>query len=861
MEPNRLLKGILRFCCPSSRLDDVQGDFEELFKERVEEKGRGRAILHFLIDAVSLIPVKISRRSNAAGSLFKSYFKLAMRHSWKNKWSMMINVVGLSLAIGVCIFAYTFQAFNIEFDSVYPNTEKIYRLHSITVENNTERRNELSPLAIDDKLRSEISGITKVSSYLDERMTVKSGSDYFLEGVAVVSYDFFQMFDIPLWYGSLSDLGKRPMAYLTKPAAKKYFGNKAAVGEALTIYVNNRRKLEVIVGGVFEDIPLNSSFYFDVIISKSDYLKTLDIDENDWSNHTYISHYLELHPEQREEVSTIINTYIKQQNETHEEFKMDRFELVPFRSSLISEDVMWRAYANDRLPMSATMILSVLALMVFFVACFNLANTSMALIAKRLKEIGIRKTLGSRGKQIFTQFLFEIGIISALSFVLGLLMSDFISDGFMSLFDGESFLLKDVDLVGISIFTASFLLFTTLIAGFLPALYAWKFQPVAILRKSVKLKGVSILNKALTVAQYSISITILVTAISFSLNSDFLDQMDLGYQNEGIIHLPLADSAYYQAMSETINQLPGVTSSSARNHLANYGQFSDNITLRLDTSTHEVRYYLVGSGYLDFMNVTITTGRGFIQGSEADHRKSILVNQEFARQFFGGENPINEVVQVGGISKTIVGVTADIIDNVFKSSELRPIIFALDEREELPHLVVKTTHGNLQEINDRLRSAWSEQIDEPYPGQFQKDVSIGNGATQSDSIYKVFLAMAVLGGLLSIIGIFSLAKLNIARRTKEVSIRKVLGASFKQLILTVNRSFTAVLVAALVFGCGLGYFIADFVLGMIYHYRVAVPLLATMGCGVFIIAMSLIIITSAVLVPAKSNPIVGLRVE
>ncbi len=859
--PNHFLRKTLNLCCPSRRLDDVQGDFEELFAERVEEKGRVKANIYFLMDALSLIPLKISKRSNTMGSLFKSYIKLAIRHSWKNKWSMLINVVGLSCAIGVCIFAYTFQAYNIEFDSFYPNTEKIYRIHAMTIENNRERRNELSPLAMDNNLRNEISGITKVSSYYDRLMTIKSGADFFEDGVAVVSTDFFEMFDIPLWYGSFADLGKRPMVYLTKPSAKRYFGNEMALGKELTIYLRNNRRLDVIVGGVFEDLPLNTSFYFGVLINRDDYFNSLNIEQNDWGNQAYVGHYLEINPGQEEEVISIINSYIGRQNEAHEEFKIDHFELVPFRSSLISEDELTRSYTNDRLPISATMILGVLALLIFFVACFNLANTSMALIAKRLKEIGIRKTLGSRGKQIFIQFLFEIGMISAISFSIGMLMSNTISNGFMSLFEGESFLLKDVNLLGISLFAASFLVFTTLISGLLPALYAWKFQPVAILRKSVKLKGVSLLNKVLTVAQYSISITILVTAISFSLNSDFLDQLELGYQNEGIIHLPVTDSTHHVTIKPRIEQIPGVSISSTRHHLANYGRFSDEIMLEMDTSNYDVRYYSVGSGYLDFMNVKITSGRGFIDDSEFDRQNSILVNQEFARQYFEGEDPVNQVVKVGGISKTIVGVTTDIIFNVFKSSEVRPIIFALDRQEELPHLVVKTTHGDLQEVNEKLTSIWSANIDEPYPGQFQRDVSIGNGSSQSDSIYKVFLAMAILGGLLSVIGIFSLAKLNIARRTKEVSIRKVLGASIKELIFTINHSFTIVLSVSFVLGCVLGYFIADFVLDTIYFYRVEVSILASVASGLFVMIVSLIMITNAVLVPAKSNPVTGLRVE
>jgi len=862
--PPKLALRIFRWYCRPDRVEELEGDLEEVFFRRVKNGStvwKAKFFFWWNIFRCYKSYARTKTQNNSImTSLFKSYFKLAIRHSWKNKWSVLINVTGLGIALSMCVFMYTLYAYNFEFDTFYKDTDNLYRIHAMTFENGQERRNEMAPIALEDKLRNEIAGIDGVSSYFARTVNIKKGNEFFSEYAGIGSTDLVDMFEMPLWYGSYEGFDDRPLIYLTKPLAVKLFGSELALGEELTVYFGDVEKVEVTVGGVLEKIPLNSSFDFNLVLNQREYLQAMDMDPNDWSNKRYEGQYLSLDANKLEQVTEEINKYITVQNEGHEERKITTFELVPFSSDLIQEGTLNRSYSNNRLRPQVYIIFTVLISMIFLTACFNLANTSMALIAKRLKEIGIRKTLGSGSKQILMQFLFEMGIISFLAFIIALLTANTTSGMIMGLF-GVSFLLQDANLTGIILFVLGFLLFTTFVAGLLPALYAWRFQPISIMRKSVKLKGVSWLNRALTIAQYSFSIAVLAAGITFSQNSDFLKNLDLGYTDESVFDLDLGSSEYYVQMKQEIEQIPGVVTAGTQNHLGNFGRYSSQAVLEIDTATHEVRHYTVGPGYLDLMEVNMISGRGFIEESDADQSESILVTKPFGDIYFNGKDPLHHVVKIGGERKTIVGVVADIIDDVYEDSEPSPTVFSLDRNADLRHLIVKASGENLTEIEDQLKYIWSQNIDKPYDGTLQEDLALGDAGRDTKNLQKIFVAMAILGGFLSIVGIFSLAKLNVAKRIKEISVRKVLGATIKQLLYAINRSFVIVLLISLVVGCSLGYFVSDAVLGLIYKYYVDVSMVTIAISGFFILILSLIAITGAVVTPANANPVMGLRQE
>ncbi len=791
--------------------------------------------------------------------LFKSYFKLAIRHSWRNKWAVLINVVGLGMALSMCIFLYMIYAFNIEFDTAYEGTEDVYRLHSFTMENGVERRNEMSPMALDNALRNNVGGINELATYYAVRTSIKTDDDYFAERVAFVSTEFLDMFETPLWYGSFAPFGEQPVAYLSRDLAKKYFGDEIALDRTLSIYLGGSNKREVVVAGVFERLPPNRSFDTEIVVHYSEYSEAYNIDANDWKNHRYLAHYMRTSPEQLADIETQINRYIPQQNEGHEERKITRFELVPFLSPTVANHTLWRSYVTSRLRPEVYFIFSTLIGMVFLIACFNLANTSMAMTSNRLKEIGIRKTLGSRSKQILVQFLFEMGVICSLAFVLAIALANTTSQAILGLF-GATFVLQDIDLTGVILFTLIFLTFTTLVAGLLPALYAWRFQPIAIMRKSVRLKGVNWLNKTLTVGQFAFSIAVLTAGVTFSQNKVFLDNIPLGYDEEGIYVIELQERKQFGPLKQQVDQIPGVQTAGTSDNIGAWNDGSP-ATLKIDTATYEVSNYVVGEDYLDLLSVEIVTGRSFIKGSKNDQSNSVLVNQEFARKYFEGNSPVNEVITVSNDRKTIVGVTRDIIKDVYEDAVESPSIISMGPDTVMRYLVIKTASSDIPTLEANLKTIWSDLYDLPYQGRSQGDLAVGNAKKDSDNLQKIFLTMALLGGFLSLAGIFALAKLNVARRLKEITIRKVLGATVKELLVAINRSFAITLAASLVTGSALGFLVSQTVLSLIYKHHVPVTPLTSLSNGALIVIFSVLMITLAVYVPARTNPVQGLREE
>lgn len=315
----------------------------------------------------------------------------------------------------------------------------------------------------------------------------------------------------------------------------------------------------------------------------------------------------------------------------------------------------------------------------------------------------------------------------------------------------------------------------------------------------------------------------------------------------------------YQIVRQEIAQLPGIQVGGTRNHIGRYGSGSLGSIL-IDTTKHEVKVYTIGENYLDLMQVDVKSGRPFHAGNQSDEN-AILVNSEFAKSYYEGKDPINEVIKLNGERKTIVGVVNNFIDDVYEDAEMTPFILKKGSEDEMIQLLIAGEKSKLASLEPEFRSIWSDHIDLPYTGQLQEDFALGSAASDSENLQKIFLVMALLGGFLSLVGIFSLAKLNVAKKFKEMSIRKVLGATLKDLFIGVNKTFLIILLFAVFIGSLLGYLVADNALSMIYKYHVDVSPLTSVLCALFIVLFSVVMISVAVFSPAKANPVVGLRDE
>lgn len=851
-----------RWYCRHEMREELEGDLLEMHQKRLDA-GRSKLLLTLafwwdVIRCCKPYAWGTYRSKGTSLALYSSYAKLAMRHAWKNKGPVAINIIGLGLALGVCITIYMMHAYNLEFDSFYKNTNQIFRVHSLRNQESGPLRYELIPMAMVSELQSALPEVQTSASYLVENTVIKSRDAYFNQTVGFASSDFLKMFDIPLTIGNKEIFGQPNQVWLTKPMVQKLFGFEEPIGQSLTIYLDDS-KLDVTVAGVFEKVPLNSSFQFHMLVGLEDYLRISDIDPHDWESKFKVSHYIKMaNASNTLVVNNKLQDFLPRQNDTNESWKVDRFDVVPFVDPVMSDHLMAGSHTNNRLRPEALIIFSVTVLLILFTACFNMANTSMAFMAKRLKEIGIRKTLGSANKQIFIQFLFEMMITTTLAFFVAFLSSNIIAESFWGLF-GASFFLEDISIKAILICILLFLSLTTLLAGLLPALYAWRFNPVSILSKRTTLKGVNWLHRTLTVAQYSFSITVLIAGYTFAQNSEYLEGFSFGYDMRQLIAVPLSNSKYYTKFEDNIKQNANISGvAGAQHHIGSDGH---RWPLEVNEVKAETKHYGVGSNYFDVMGIDLTNGRGFKPGSTADKNNALIVNEGFVQEYFAGADPIGRVVKLDGQRRTVIGVVRNLVHTLYADFQLRPIAYTLVLQEEFRHMIIKSSEQNTAQVEKAIQAIWANTIDQPYRGRLQEDLALGFAGRDSKNLKQIFLAMAGLGCFLCIVGIFSLASLNVAKRNKEISLRKVLGARITQLMVLINRSFTTVLLTSLVIGVLMGYWLSDTLLSVIYHYHTDVPIHLAVGAGLGVMIASVLMITAAVFKPAITNPAVGLREE
>ena len=861
--PPKLALSLFRWYCRPDRAEELEGDLLEIYDLRLaENKSKWIVDLQFWWNVIRCFK-SYSRKSkyfmDTSGALYKSYAKLAVRQMLKNKGPILINIFGLGLSLGFCITVYMIYAYNWEFDAVYEN-ENIFRIHGLKTVSGELYHYEDTPLAIELALETDLAAVKDVVSYHLNKPMIKKGDEFFSDYFAYASPGFLEHFDIPLKYGNVKSLHDPSAIYLNEDMAIKLFGDVSPVGEVVTIYMPNNAKVEATVQGVFYRLQLNSSFLFNGLMSAEVLIKAYDVDKTDWSSDVTFAQFAVLSgPENRQSVEEHLQKYIPIQNEAREQWKLEDFQLIPFRDDIINDAALAIRHSNARVRYEAIMIFTVMGVLILFIACFNMANTTMALISKRVKEIGVRKTLGSFNHQIFTQFLFEMLITMALAFLLALVMSNTIATEVWGLFEVK-FFLQDIDTTGVAIFIGCFLLLCTLITGLFPALYAWRFQPVSILNHKQSLKGVGILHKILTVAQYSFSITALIAGLAFTSNVDFLRTMDYGYRVDDTLLLNIDDQNEYLALKEKLDQLPFVESSFGSVH--HIGSPGRSILLEKDTTKIEVSNYKVGHEMIPRMEIEILQGRNFIEGSEGDIQNNVLVNKRFADLYFPGEDPLNKVVKLEGERRTIVGITDDFIqDEVFEDYRPEPFVFYLVPLSDYKKLIVNTKGIPNKEAEKTIAGLWANTIDRPFMKRWQEDVALGDSMKATNQIRTLFLWLAGLGCILSLIGIMSLASLNVAKKTKEISIRKVLGASLSQILVSINKPFMRILALSLVVGVGLGWFISDTILSTIYLYYLDISVIEGVPIGLFIVIAALVMTSVAVFKRASDSPTVGLRSE
>lgn len=795
--------------------------------------------------------------------MFPNYLKIAFRVLWRNKIYVVLNIVGLGFAIACCILAYLNYNYRENFDRNHVHAEHIYRLNSTRAVDGSKQPWAVVPLPLAQAMQKEHAGADRIARLSSASVVVKIKEHTFDEHIHYADKTLFDFFTFPLKYGNLSGFDQSNQVIISAAFADKYFPKQMPIGQSLTIIGSAGNPEEYTVTAVTQPIPANSSIQFDIITSFENGFVHGKLAPEDWANPNLVTTFVELKNKNTARfVTANLNPYIALHNRNRTDWPIESFTLQPFSTLAASSDIDMPEYvygsqltANPRGVL--VIVPAIMSLFILLITCFNFTNISIAFASNRLKEIGIRKVMGGFKRQLILQFLTENIVLCLLAAVLALL--------FVHLLLPAVIQLTNVDLspdygrdYGFWLFLLFIPAVSAIFSGLYPAVYVSSFQPLQILKGKTALGASNRFTRFLLISQFSLSCFALVVGIVMSQNASFQQKVDFGYAINEIAVVEINNPQEYRVLSQAAQQNPEIKS--VAGCVQQIGD--DTYTQSAKTEKNEIQTQVArvgGEAYLHSMGLHIMQGRHFYNtGADAD--KSILVNETFLQRLQLTQ-PLGQRVTLDSTQYTIVGVVNDYKEYGLHSL-VPPCVLRMAKPDDYKFMVVRADKDKLPQVTKYLQSTWHQLVPNiPYRGYLQSDL-IEKEIRMTQAFKSIAFFLAIVTLLLSASGLFAQISLNIDKRSKEIGIRKVLGASILQIIGLVNREFIRILLIAFVVGAALGYlFTNKFIFQVIYQYHPAAGPWPYIGTFLMVLLCCSAIIGTRVFQAASANPIDRLRAE
>jgi len=791
--------------------------------------------------------------------MFKNYLLVTFRNLLKNRVFTLINILGLGIALSVCIVAFFNHMFNYEFNRNNVNFDKIYRVNSFRDMEGREQEYGIVPATLGLEVKKDIPGIDKAARLIHTGSPVKVGLDVFPTEVSFIDPEFLDIFTFPILVGDKKSIENQANVLVSKTMASRLFGKEYPIGKSLAIVNDKNKEFTFTVGGVFADLPLNSSFRIDILSHFDNFKLMWEWNDADWKN-TVNCLFIQVPDKSRlSSITQSFKNYISVQNKARLDFKMTRFSLIPLKEVGSNSRTTWSSGLFPSLHPAALYSPPIMALFILLIACFNFANTSIATFSKRLKEIGLRKTFGGQRSQLVTQFMIETLIICFLALLVAVILAEFLVPAYSSLWSYMKIELTFSRYLFFWVFLILLLLSTGFMAGVYPAMYVSSFSPVDVLKGDSPFRGAGKLSSVLLALQFSISVMALVMGLVFSKNAVYQKTLDLGYDRDKLIVIPMERELSNSFRNEILTNPKILEVEGTQNHIG-FGGYRRPV--KDAVKQLEVDAFDIGPGYASTMGLRLVAGRLFDKSREGADlaNKSIVINEKMVKDF-GWQEPVGMTVTLYDTTRfTVVGVVKDFYSNGLWQ-KINPTMLRLSANINYGILAVRAESKDLPGVLDYLSLKWKNQnTNFIFGGMYQED-TMQEGKAINNSIMKVNIFLAVVATLLSLIGMYNLVSLNIIRRTKEMGIRKIQGAPVPFIMYLVSRKFLVVLVIASIIGCAGGYYMSNMLMGSIWNYFVQIKV------GVLILAASIMFVATILTIiykiakAALRNPVDSLRYE
>jgi len=730
--------------------------------------------------------------------MIKNYFKLGFRNLVKNKLSSSINILGLALAVGCCLVVFEFFDWSMHMDNFHHKVNNLFVVEKLSRQNGNEQLWGNSPSPMGPMLKNDFAQVKNVVRLNYWGVLIKQGDNVFKQNITFADDAFYKMFDFPIKWGNKKDFTDPDGIVLTHELSEKLFGKQNPTGKYVkAIFDKNgvQTPVNFTVKGVFDKQPRETSFYFQAIVPHSR-MAALGFDKSgDWAQNADITFIEAENGAALTPVKNAAAKYLKLYNAANPDNRIAAFNFQPLNTmNFHSYKVNNNRFNSTHI--AAYIMLLVIGLATLLLVYFNYMNIAIAAASTRLKEIGIRKVMGSRRKQIIFQFIFENLILCTIAIFVGLVMAKFI---FLPLFSQIANLDMTVGLFSnyrTWVALLILILVSALSGAAYPSVYISAFNAINIMKGNNKTGSKNRFRKALLGFQFFLTFLAISTALAFMKETTYIKAVPWGYDPSNNVVVALDKSANYDVFKDKLKSSGNVIAVSGS--VESLGNYTKQLVVNINGEKQTVKSISALPGFATQLRIKITKGRDLNEAFKTDETDAVLVNQAFLKQMHWN-TAIGKIIDYNNHKYTVIGETDDFHFENFQSP-IGPLVLMGCKPADINSVYVKTTSSMFSNAHKTVEKIWkSVNPNLPFEYYYQETV-FDNYFTGFVQVSQVLAGASIVMIIISVTGIFGLALLILGKKMKEISVRKVLGAGISNVIFLINREFLFAIGFALVLG-------------------------------------------------------------
>ncbi|MCP4726778.1 MAG: FtsX-like permease family protein [bacterium] len=857
----RLLKAMLK----DSDHNAVIGDFEEVYYDMYDTRGRVYAYLWYWVQVFKSFPKFLNNMIHRSTDMFKNYLKISLRNLTRNKSYSIINISGLATGMACCMLIMLYINDELSYDN---HNEKADRIYRIVDDINTPGQGVWKAATASTRyapvLVEEFPEVENAVRFLPRRRLAEyKDKKIFEDNVFYSDASVFNIFSFDLISGDPGTALTEPgTVVLSESIASKYFGNETPVGNIMKFDNADFR-----VTGVMKDMPSNSHFFTEIFLSMKTLEQIPSLQRNyfdNWAKHEFYTYLLLREGVDFREFESKLPAFIEEHAAENVKSLLGGSlvaHLQPLRNIYLRSDRSMEIGQNG--DIKYVYIFSIIALFILLIACINFMNLATARAANRAKEVGLRKVAGATKKQLIRQFMGESFIFTIAAMFISLVLIN-ISMPFYNSLTGKEFSFGNLMNMLIIAGSVVVVFLVGLVSGSYPAFFISRFQPVRVLKgdKSAGSKS-SGLRKLLVVIQFSLSI-ILISGTGIVLDQvDFLKNRKLGFDKEHVVILPIRLRSVrnnYESVKAELLQNPNVLSASISIGFPGEIVAGDAITLVRPEGNllTTVSMFYTDHDFVKTMGIEIVEGRDFSKEITTDESDAFITNEAFVRNY-QIENPLETRFEWSDEkSGKVIGVVRDFQYKTLKN-EISPLVIHI-QPSDTRIFAVRIRPENIAETLDFIQEKWVE-LNPGFPYEYSfLDETFDKMYRAESKQGQIFTYFSVLAIFIAALGLFGLASFMIEQRTKEIGIRKSLGASVRSIIVLVSKEFTRLVFVANIISLPPAYFLMNRWLQN-FAYRVELDWKIFIISGLAALFIALLTVSFQSVKAALINPAKTLRHE